>query len=306
MPVYLPPPLAIIPEPPAEVRIAPERHGASDEAAILAAIGARAEATRPAASVARDAFVERHERNAIDLRVVGRSGLEPPVLSAIRTADENRDAQIFGRGEADSLFSRLDRWDRDGNPDSLRLRAGGTTLAMGRIVDVLASASREVRPAPAPAQSSAVNETLRTWYSDPSNYDRVLAAIGSRTNMCANFVTTALEKSGALNIPRGTSYPGYDDDGAPKSVRMWAPSLARYLENVKGWQRVYGFSNMKPGDLLFTNGAEGTYNHVMMLHSWANQSSGLARVIDNQGFTHLRSLSGASGQSPVSYAVRAP
>jgi len=120
--------------------------------------------------------------------------------------------------------------------------------------------------------------------------------------MCANYITTALEKSGVLNIPRDRTYVGFDDT-TPNSVRMWAPSLARYMENEEGWQRVNDVRNIKPGDVVFTDGREGTYNHVMMMHSWVDRANGIARVTDNQGFAQERNLYGG-GRSPVSYALR--
>jgi hypothetical protein len=303
-----PPPLALPPEPAAEVRPTAARPAPSTPTEIadhlIARIDAR-EASAPA-SIHRRAFVERFSGKAVDLGRVGRSSLAPPVVSAIGSVDADRDGRVQG-AEVDRLFTRLNHYDQDGHPDTMRLSRDGRPLAMGLILDVLSEASAPApAPAPAPAASSALHAKLHAWYGQRANYDRVRAAVGSTRNMCAMFVTTALEKSGALSIPAGTRYPGYDDDGVPKHVRAWAPSLANYLENVKGWQRVYGFAAMKPGDLLFTHGAEGTYNHVMMLESWIDQGAGLARVIDNQGFMHARHLSGASGQSKVAYAVRAP
>ena len=173
------------------------------------------------------------------------------------------------------------------------------------------TASRSGASAPPPVRSAieardaaagGTTGRLHNWYRQPSNYRTVKNSIRGTTNMCANFVTTALEKSGALSIPRSTRYVGFDDTSA-NSVRMWAPSLARYLENEKGWNRVHNFSAMKPGDVLFTNGREGTYNHVMMLDSWVDQSNGVARVTDNQGFAYTRNLRGGP-KSPVSYALR--
>ena len=143
---------------------------------------------------------------------------------------------------------------------------------------------------------------LHSWYQNRSNYQSVRNSIRGTTNMCANYITTAMEKSGVLNIPRDATYVGFGDNHR-SSVRMWAPSLARYLEREEGWQRVYGIRSMKPGDVLFTNGREGTYNHVMMLDSWVDQSRGLARVTDNQGFAYVRNLFGGA-KSPVSYALR--
>lgn len=155
-----------------------------------------------------------------------------------------------------------------------------------------------------PATHGAQNARLLAWYDRPEAYQDVRRTVGSTRNMCANFVTTALEKSGALTIPWSARLEGYDDDdGVPKSPRVWAPALARYLEEQSGWQRVRSWSEMKPGDLLFTRGAEGTYNHVMVLASWVDQAAGVARVIDNQGFEYERRL---DTRSPVMYGLRSP
>ncbi|MEE2902341.1 MAG: peptidoglycan-binding domain-containing protein [Myxococcota bacterium] len=143
---------------------------------------------------------------------------------------------------------------------------------------------------------------LHAWYQNPSNFRSVRNSIRGTRNMCANYITTAMEKSGVLNIPRTATYVGFGDNHR-SSVRMWAPALARYLEREEGWQRVYGIRSMKPGDVLFTNGREGTYNHVMMLDSWVDKANGIARVTDNQGFAYQRNLFGGS-KSPVSYALR--
>lgn len=304
-----PPPLALPPEPAAELRPTAARPAPTTPAEIADHLVARLDARdrREAASpesIHRRSFNERFSGRAVDLGRVGRSSLSPPVISAIGSVDTNGDRRVQG-AEVDRLFTRLNHYDQDGHPDTMRLSRDGRPLAMGRILDVLTESAAPAT-APAPSSSSALHAKLHAWYRQRPNYDRVRAAVGGTRNMCAMFVTTALEKSGALTIPSGTRYPGYDDDGVPKHVRAWAPSLANYLENVKGWQRVYGFAAMKPGDLLFTHGAEGTYNHVMMLDSWIDQGAGLARVIDNQGFMHARHLSGASGQSKVAYAVRAP
>jgi len=224
----------------------------------------------------------------------------PTVKSALRGADKNADGLIHGRREVDALFNGLDTFDRDGSYDSIALKKNGERIGLGRVMRAIGASTVEAPK----AEGGAVNDKLLDWYQQPSAYRAVAGDHSTRTNMCASFVTTALEKSGALPIGRSERYVGYDDDGVPKSVRRWAPSLANYLENEKGFERVYDTKSMRPGDLVFTDGAEGTYNHVMMLSSWVDKDRGDARVTDNQGFEYVRNLHGLDGKSPSRYALR--
>jgi hypothetical protein len=275
-------------------------------------------------SVERSDFIRDFQDRTIAVDTLDSAEVSPAVERAVRRADINRDGQVNGPTESSRLFTELDGFDRDGSYHSMRLSNAGSPNALGRAyahlrahsrqpagpppvrsaIEVRSSRlspTREIAPAPRTAEG-ARNRRLLEWYRIPSNYDRVLAAAGGTRNMCANFITWALEKSGALMIPRDTRYVGFDDRHA-SSVRMWAPSLARYLERERGFQRVYRSDDMKPGDILFTSGSNGSYNHVFMIESWVSTSAGLARVIDNQGFGHTRSLYGG-GYSPTMYALR--
>lgn len=165
-----------------------------------------------------------------------------------------------------------------------------------------------VRSAIEPAnvqQGGSVNRQMLDWYAQRENYDQIHARLNDGTPQCANFASHALEMSGALKIPHDAHRVGFDDVGA-KSVRRWSPSLAAYLEKEKGWQRVTDTKDLQPGDIIFTQDKEGTYNHTTVFQSWFDQEQGFANVIDNQGFTHPRSLPGEGLTSPFMYAVRSP
>jgi len=220
-------------------------------------------------------------------------------------------AILAGTLPLDAAFSRLDRHDRDGSSHSVRLSG-----EVGRAFDVYLSSMKDAGSAPTSTPAPPVmpvfdtaNHTgarLLDWYKSRVNYDGIVRSFRTRYNMCANFATMALERSGALHIPRGARYVGYDDDGTAKSVRAWVPSLARYLEVEKGWTRIYNTADIKPGDLVVTAGREGTYNHVMMVDSWIDQGSGYARVTDNRAFRYARHLDGGGRYSPMMYALRGP
>ena len=277
-------------------------------------------------SVERADFVREFKDHALDIAEAAESQPSPGVERALRRADYNGDGRLRGGAEYSRLFTELDRFDNDGSYHSMRISNDGEPNAIGRAyahlqarrdgssgappvlsaIEVEAPTApnvTEVASAPATVEGSR-NRRLLEWYRIPSNYNRVLAAAGGTRNMCANFVTWALEKSGALHIPRDARYVGFDDRW-PSSVRMWAPSLARYLEKEHDFKRVYRSEDMKPGDILFTTGSNGSYNHVFMIESWVDKSAALARVIDNQGFGHTRNLYGG-GYSPTMYALRSP
>lgn len=226
----------------------------------------------------------------------------PLTERAVRDFQRSRDLTVdglVGRQTLSKLVGSPSLPRQSGDSFERRLPSRSTGLPNARDAGaspfILASANRETPPGSATSR-------LHDWYSKPENYARVRNSIAGTRNMCANYITTALEKSGVLNIPRSRRYVGFDDTTA-NSVRMWAPSLARYLENEEGWQRVNDVRRMQAGDVVFTDGREGTYNHVMMLDSWVDRANGIARVTDNQGFATERDLFGG-GRSPVSYALR--
>lgn len=258
---------------------------------------------RRAETLTREAFVDAGAAERIDVEAVTDAVGDAGVTRAFRWADADRDGWI-APGERSRLFTALDRFDRDGSYDSIRVSKDGAPLALGRILAHVGANSIPAVRARAHAPRGSTNQRLLEWYRQPHNYARVRVAVGGTRNMCAHFLTTALEHSGALSIPRDASYVGFDDRHA-SSVRAWAPSLARYLEREQGFRRIHDVRDMRPGDIAFTSGREGSYNHVYMIEGWVDQGRGVARVIDNQGFGHTRQLRGGP-RSPTIYALRSP
>lgn len=258
---------------------------------------------RRAETLTREAFVDAGSAQRVDVDAVTEAVGDAGVTRAFRWADADRDGWIAPR-ERSRLFTALDRFDRDGSYDSIRVSRDGQALALGRILAHVGAHSVPAPGARAAGPRGTTNQRLLQWYRRPENYARVRVTVGGTRNMCAHFLTTALEQSGALRIPRDARYVGFDDRHA-SSVRAWAPSLARYLEREHGFRRIHDARDMRPGDIAFTSGREGSYNHVYMIEGWVDRGRGVARVIDNQGFGHTRRLRGGP-RSPTIYALRSP
>lgn len=153
--------------------------------------------------------------------------------------------------------------------------------------------------------SGGVNARLSTFYSDPKNYAKVYDQVihhgyGSIHNGCVAFMSTALRMSGVA-MPK---------DGDP-ATRVTQP-LSNYLENKLGWERISKGSDLRPGDVVFTQDGTrfpGYPAHTYMFSSWADQAKGVAWVVDNQGAAHKRNINQGGGGfnfTPFQYALRAP
>lgn len=147
---------------------------------------------------------------------------------------------------------------------------------------------------------------LLNYYANPENYRRIYAQVmdwfGTTRNACVAFITTAMRNAG-LPVPRALNAKGYN-------ISTWTAALSEYLETTLGWQRVNRIHDLTAGDVVFTLDLDGSRRipaHVFLFAGWIDNTSPKARVIDNQGFLHVRDLLGAQGNfTPFSYALRPP
>lgn len=157
-----------------------------------------------------------------------------------------------------------------------------------------------------PANLRGVAGKLLSFYSNPTNYksvySQVMSWFGTTQNGCVAFISTALRNVG-VPVPKALNGKGYN-------ISTWTAALSEYLEQNLGWRRVSNLRDLAPGDVAFTldlDGSRGIPAHVFMFVGWIDDTSSLARVIDNQGFLHTRDLLGYKGNfTPFQYALRPP
>jgi hypothetical protein len=145
---------------------------------------------------------------------------------------------------------------------------------------------------------------LLAYYSNPSNYRKTYAQVmdwfGTTRNACVAFMTTAMRNAG-LPVPRALNSKGYN-------ISTWTAALSEYLEESLGWQRITRLKDLSAGDIVFTLDLDGSTRvpaHVFLFAEWIDDQSTRARVIDNQGFLHVRDLQGTQGNfTPFNYALR--
>ncbi len=125
---------------------------------------------------------------------------------------------------------------------------------------------------------------------------------GTTSNGCVAFMSTALRQV-------GYSVPKHGRDARGEGISLVTRPFSNYLEGQLGFQRINDARALKPGDVVFTTDAPrwpGYPAHTYMFQSWADQSQGLAYVVDNQGSTHIRNIwqHGTFNFSPFRYALR--
>jgi hypothetical protein len=121
-------------------------------------------------------------------------------------------------------------------------------------------------------------------------------------NACVAFVSEALRHIGVA-VPRHGKI-----DGA--GISRITLAFSRYLEDELGWTRSTDLAALSPGDVIFTEDdpcCDGYPAHVMVFVEWKDRKRKVALIIDNQGFTHSRALTGGGDEvSPYAYTLRAP
>jgi hypothetical protein len=152
----------------------------------------------------------------------------------------------------------------------------------------------------------SVNKDLFLFYSKESNYNKVYSDVlkfyeAGTSNGCVAFMSEALREVG-FAVP-------IENDSLGENISLVTKPFSEFLES-KGWQRI-AHAQLQPGDVCFTTDAPsypGYPAHTYMFHSWNDQSRGLANVVDNQAFTHIRNIfvgGGGFNFSPFAYALRA-
>ena len=92
-------------------------------------------------SMTRSEFVQKFSGSRVELRQLGQEPkVSQRVVDALSRSDHNRDGKLSGVRELHSAFGILDSFDRDGNRESIALRRGGKTLALGHVTRALSQA----------------------------------------------------------------------------------------------------------------------------------------------------------------------
>ena len=151
------------------------------------------------------------------------------------------------------------------------------------------------------------NAKLIAYYKRAANYRAVKKDVldwhKTTQNGCVAFASTALRHIG-VDVPEDETIDG-------SGVSRITLAFSRWLEEHLGWRRVDAMADLRAGDVVFTADdpcCDGYPAHVFVFHSWKDRKASVARVIDNQGFTHARPLVVDEGDdiSPFAYALRAP
>lgn len=134
---------------------------------------------------------------------------------------------------------------------------------------------------------SNTNFQLFKYMTDVNNeasVDRVAVALhdGITSNNCVYFSSEALRRIG-INIPKGTCNT-YQFENILKGL---------------GFTYSYDLSQLKPGDIVFTNG----YSHVYIFMGW--DKDGYAYIVDNQGTSYGGTLHRRSVYQDTSTTDRA-
>jgi hypothetical protein len=151
------------------------------------------------------------------------------------------------------------------------------------------------------------NAKLIAYYKQAAHYRAVKKDVlewhKTTQNGCVAFASTALRHIG-VDVPQDETLDGH-------GVSRITLAFSRWLKERLGWERIDDMADLRPGDVVFTADdpcCEGYPAHVFVFHSWKERKARVARVIDNQGFTHARALVVDDGDdtSPFAYALRAP
>jgi hypothetical protein len=161
------------------------------------------------------------------------------------------------------------------------------------------------RPQPA---SGSKGDLLMATYGQPKGYstveDHVLNWYGQKKEGCVAFASTALRMI-------GEPVPVADLRG-DDAISIVTKPFVDHLINVLGYTRIDNLAEAKPGDIGVTVGdkvAPDYPTHVYLFAEWDSQEKLLARVIDNQGFRHLRPLLASqearfADKDPTAYFLR--
>jgi hypothetical protein len=147
-----------------------------------------------------------------------------------------------------------------------------------------AQLSEEVKQA-----SGGVSDRLLATYGTQSGYNKiehdVLGWYGEKREGCVAFASTALRSIGEP-VPLA-SLKGDD------AISIVTKPFVEFLTDSLGYQRIENLDDAQPGDIGVTvddKRAPGYPTHVYVFAQWESKADKIARVIDNQGFKHLRPM----------------
>ena len=114
------------------------------------------------------------------------------------------------------------------------------------------------------------------------------------------FLSTALRKI-AVDLPFYDSTFGH--------ISLGTGSLSAYLSQELNWKKIGKNNMLQAGDVVFTIDKPYIQNsptHTFVFFEWVDFDTGEARVVDNQGFLHLRNVYGSvlKDHDPFAYALR--
>lgn len=163
----------------------------------------------------------------------------------------------------------------------------------------------DVPPSIPPSTGGGVTRRLFAFYNQAQNYDavynNVMSWYGTMSNACVAFASTALRLSG-YNVPKTKNSEG--------DISLWTSAFAQYLIE-QGWTKFTDASQLERGDVVFTDDGDfddGIPMHTYVFAGWQDQRNGVAWVIDNQDFRHLRNIDAGGGGfnfTPFAYFLRA-
>ena len=180
---------------------------------------------------------------------------------------------------------------------------------------ILAARSMADRQTGSHAPSTDVNARLFALLQSEHNYRRIwrlashpmLPPTRRPRRGCVPFLTAALGQVG-VEVPRTARIDGL-------AVARVTLGLARFLEEKLCWRRIERVAALRPGDVIFTRdapGCPGMPDHVFVFMGWADRTGAVALAVDDQGYTHPRSLFPApdaahnSASSAFGFGLRTP
>ncbi|MBS1707082.1 MAG: hypothetical protein JST40_14560 [Armatimonadetes bacterium] len=164
------------------------------------------------------------------------------------------------------------------------------------------------------AVSDVITKRLDDYYvaNFRKVYDNVMGWFGTTSNGCVAFLSSALRLSGYLvppiDSPSGWGPRNPDGTGSPHLISEWTGAFQWWIAK-QGWQKIVGMNQLQRGDVVFANDNSGdpVPSHVFEFHSWIDQASSLANVLDNQNGPnglHQRPLASPGEKDPYRYHFR--
>lgn len=118
-------------------------------------------------TIQKEQFVERMQNKTIDIH-----SLPPALQKALKAkgADISGDGKISGKAELEKCFEVLDSFDKNGDPDSIRLRAGKKSTNVGRLY---AAIQQHAQFKDDVGDRVTAKEHMKTISSLPTQHDKI-------------------------------------------------------------------------------------------------------------------------------------